>query len=295
MKTKFTVNPTGKRLNAQGFFVAQLNPRDLRDGNLREGNDIVVTNNTEGFTFQIKARLQSYSEVKKGTIRIDQKIRMALGIDNGGEVTISAPPWILDIQRPLSEKFFGKQVNLLRVRKATFTDMEINVCRMTKDVMKSIGIEEGDKVIVEAANKRIEIRALELSTRMIASRIEKENDKDSKYYSVKNKRRMALMKGNILNYDLPWILLDLDAREALGIKAYHPVSVFRSNNYAVKKKLHTTTLPMIAGTVGFVIGLRYMFPDADDSIMLIIQSLLFVGGLLLTIWMNLLTIRKKLK
>lgn len=294
MNTKFTVKQTNDRLDMQGLFVAQLNPTDI-NGRFRAGKDILVINSTEGFTFRIKARLQAYAEVEVGTIRLDQKIRMAIGVDAGGEVTITRPAGILEIRRPLSEQFFGKQINLLRVRKATFTDMEINVCRLQSGVMKSIGVEEGDKIIVEAANKRIEIRALELTTGMIASRIKKENDEDSKYYSVKDKRRVALMQHNILDYDLPWILLDRDARSKLGINSYDPVMVYRSNSYAIKMKLHTTTLPMIAVIVGFVIGLDYFFPGKDTTIEVVVKVLIFVGGLLLTIWMNLLSIRKKLK
>lgn len=294
MSTKFTVQPTDDRLNVQGLFVAQLNPTDI-NGKFRAGKDILVINSTEGFTFRIKARLQAYAEVEAGTIRLDQKIRMAIGVDAEGEVTITPPTGILEIRRPLSEQFFGKQVNLLRVRKATFTDMEINVCRLPSGVMKSIGVEEGDKIIVEAANKRIEIRALELTTDMIASRIKKENDEDSKYYSVKDKRRVVLIRHNILDYDLPWILLDRDARIKLGIKAYDPVMVYRSNSYAIKTKLHTITLPMVAGIVGFVIGLDYLLPNVETTTLLVIKAMLFVGGLLLTIWLNLLSIRKKLK
>ena len=103
------------------------------------------------------------------------------------------------------------------------------------------------------------------------------------------------MQHNILDYDLPWILLDRDARSKLGINSYDPVMVYRSNSYAIKMKLHTTTLPMIAVIVGFVIGLDYFFPDEATIIEVVVKVLIFGGGLLLTIWMNLLSIRKRLK
>ena len=295
MNTNLTVKQTKDRLDVQGFFVAQMNSADI-NGRLRPGKDVIVTNNTEELTFSIKARLQLYDKVEVGTIRLDQKIRMAIGVDAGGEVNVLPASGLFEIRRPLSEQFFGKQVNLLRVRKATFTDMEINVCRLQSSVMKSIGVEEGDKIIVESVNKRIEIRVLELTNEMITSRRLKENDADSKYYSVKDERRVAVMRNNILNYDLPWILLDLDARRKLDIHSYDPVMVYRSNNYAIKTKLHTTTLPMIALTVGFVIGLEQLkgsFSKID--LLMITKVLVFVTGIIVTIWMNLLSIRKKLK
>jgi hypothetical protein len=295
MTTKYIVYPTSNRLDVQGFFVAQLNPKDINKGNLRVGKDCIVNNICDEFTFRIKARLQEFSEVEEGTIRIDQKIRMAIGVDNGGEVTISAPEWIFELQKPLSEKIFGKQINLLRVRKATFTDMEINICRIPKFVMESIGISEGDKIMIEAADKRIEIRALELTGDMINNRKEKECDAVSKYYSENDKRRKALMKGNILDYDLPWIFLDRDARIKLDIKAYDPIMVYRSNGHAIKSQLHKTTLSLIAGIVGFIIGLDYLLPNINKGILALLMIFVFVTGLMLTIWLNLLSIRKKLK
>ena len=295
MNRQFTIEPTGDRLNAQGFFIAQLNPSDIRKGGYQIGKDILICNSSEGFTFQIKARLQAFSEVKEGIIRLDQKIRMAIGVDTGGKVTISALEGTYEATRKFSEKVFGKQENLLRVRKATFTDMEINICRLQNTVMKSIGVEEGDKIIVEAGQKWIEIRTLELTSDIIESRIKKEDDKDSTYYSKDDKRRKALQKGNVLEYDLPWILMDRDAREKLGIKAYHPVTVYRSNSYAIKTKLHSITLPMIGGIVGFMVGLHYLLPEDNIAVKAAIQASVFFGGLLLTVWLNLLSVRKRLK
>ncbi len=296
MSAKFSIQGTKDRLNTDGFFIAQLNPSDIK-GNLHAGNNIIVTNNVNGFTFQVKARLQAYSEVEVGTIRLDQKIRMAIGVDNKiGEVTLEASGGILQKPRPRYEQFFGKQLNLLRVRKATFTDMEINVCRLPDVVMKSIGVEEGDRIIVESTKERIQIRALELTGEIQASRMEKEKDEDSSYYSDKDPRKLALLKGNKLDYDLRWILLDLDARSKLGIKAYDPVMVYRSNNYAIKTKMHSITLPMVAGVVGFVLSLDYLLKDLVSAPLLAaIKAVLYAGGLLFTIWLNLLTIRNKFK
>jgi len=297
MSTNFSIQGTTDRLNTDGFFIVQLNPADIKKENLHANNDIIVSNEVNGFTFKVKARLQAYSKVEVGTICLDQKIRMAIGVDNKmGAVTLETSGGILENPRPCYEQFFGKQLNVLRVRKATFTDMEINVCRLPDVVMKSIGVEEGDRIIVESTKRRIQIRALELTEEIHASRIKREKDVDSRYYSAKDPRILALQKGNKLDYDLRWILLDLDARSKLGIQAYDPVTVYRSNNYAIKTKMHSITLPMVAGVVGFVLSLDYLLKDiVPVPLIAAIKAVLYASGLLFTIWLNLLPIRNKFK
>ncbi len=293
MSKMYTVQPTGDRLNAKGVFVAQLNPSDIK-GNMKVGKNVVVVHKVNKSTFKVKARLQSLVDVPVGSVRLDQKIRMSIGVRKGGMVTVEASIRLKEMRSTFSARFFGRQVNMLRVRKATFSDMEINLCRVESAVMESIAVDSGDKIIVESTTAKIEIRMLGLTQEMIDLRKVKADDKEKSMYNSHDKRRLAIEKGNPGKYDLPWIMLDNDARSLLGVDAYDPVMVYRSNSFAVKQKLHTLTTPMAIGFVGLFVGLE-SFSEYGKNVKAIIEISGFIVAGALTILFSMLNIRNRLK
>ena len=60
--------------------------------------------------------------------------------------------------------------------------MEINICRISMPVMNTIGVKEGDTIIIESTTNRIKIRALELTSLMEQKRRETESNPDSIYF-----------------------------------------------------------------------------------------------------------------
>lgn len=91
-------------------------------------------------------------------------MRIAIGADIGEEVILKKNKIIKkNLFKRLLLRLLGIQVELLRVKKSTYADMEIRVCRISKEVMKIIGVEEGDFVEIESINSSVTIRALELT------------------------------------------------------------------------------------------------------------------------------------
>ena len=100
---------------------------------------------------KMKVKLQYLDELGIGYINLDQKIRCALGAkkrtfdDNGkiikGNTIIFTPikneVWVNLILNHISNSFihcfFGIQTNIGRTHRATYTDMETDVCRIKKN------------------------------------------------------------------------------------------------------------------------------------------------------------------
>lgn len=298
---KFIVKKTNERFNSDGFFVAQLNPDKMRNKYI-PGQVIIIKNKRMGEEFKVKALLQSNDEVGENEIRLDQKIRMAIGVQPNMEVEIEQLGlYDYIMQLSFMERLLGVQINILRVKFATFTDMEINICRISKRVMQTIGIEEGERIFVESVNGKIEIRALELTGQMEEVRRKTEEDGKSQFYPKNPLRKKLLVYGNKTSNDLPWIFLDNDARNKLKVKPYDPVIVYRSTKFAVLNKLHLVSIPLILSIIGFIFSYEKVLEkgiengDITQGQIFYIKAGLFFLGLIIVFLLHLLTIRKKIK
>ena len=292
---KFKVNKTEKRADASGYFLAQIKHNNDQNS-FKNGSLVLVTHEIEGEKYSVKAKLKYIKddELDTDTVRLDQKIRMAIGATKINESKVLIQKVDNNFERKYSDRFFGKQTNILRVKRASFNDMEIPICCIEKRVMKTIGVVEGDKIFVEGPQKRIEIQVLELSPKMIESRLELMKRKGDDYY-VKTKHGEVFFKNRNTSQDLPWIFMDYDTRMELDIQPYDPVLVYRSNSFAIKKKLHQTTLPLIAMIVGFILGLDIVFPDDQAFTIDILKIAIFSIGIIATIWLNLVSLKTNLK
>lgn len=305
---KFNVNGTNKRNSPKGHFLVQLSEEDIKACKLKSNRNVIITHDTgeievvdgeeKSIEINVLARLHKCSEIKEeGTIRLDQTIRAAIGVNKKTdeterhEVSIDKVP--KNRNRPISEWLFsfGRQRSIARVLMATFTDMEVNICRIRETTMECIGIENGDKIVIESTTKRIKIRALNLSEQMV--RVREEGQKiDTSFYSLKTNPRLSAIKNINKDDDLPWILIDFDARNELEVKIGDPVVIYRSNGYAISKNIQSLTVPLVVMLVGIVEGLDFLV-GADK--MIFMKGMLYLFGSILIIWFNLLPIRNKFK
>ena len=289
MKNKlYKVTRTVSRENANGDFIAVLHPSQLP---LRLFSKSVVIYHTIGNdVFKIPVLLTTDNKIPADEIKLDMKIRIAIGSNVGDMVGVNFYNWFTILQKiRVWTRLFGKQVNLLRTKYASYTDMEINLCRISKHVMKTIGVQEGENVFVESANGKISIKAFDLPDSMVTSRIKKENNPDSIYSKLtEDKRRRDLILGKN-DTDLPWILLDSDSRSKLGIKTNDPVRVYRDLRYSIKNKLHLVSIPLVLTIIGFILSLEFF--KSNEPLKIILYS----AGLLVVICLNLWTVRLKIK
>ena len=286
----YRVKRTKLRKDNDGDFVAKINPKCIPF--YLRSNYLIVSkhfnNGHEKIIFKIPVLIQTDDSLSKEEIMLDMKVRIAIGANEGDNVQIDSYNFIKSLKKyKLWTYFFGRQVNLLRTKYSSFTDMEIPLCRISKHVMKTIGIEEGDKIFVESSTKRISIKAFELPDSLVAKRKGKEKNESSIYgekNQPKDKRRRDLLS-NGRESDLPWILLDFDARNELEIDTNDPVRVYRNVQHAVFKKIHLISIPLILTIIGFVLSLD-LFKDNDP-----LKIFVYTFGLFFVVFLNLLSIR----
>ena len=189
-KTFFDVEGTKERIFPKGHFLAQLAKGDMKRLKLKPYTDVIITHETgeeeivngkkEKIDIRVLAKLHTYypldkemdgnkKKAKNSSVYLDQTIRAAIGVnktedkDFQNKVSIEKVP--KTINSILSQFTFGlgKQRSIVRVSKATFTDMEINICRIKEATMESIGVANGDRIFIESATDKIKIRAIRLS------------------------------------------------------------------------------------------------------------------------------------
>jgi len=162
--------------------------------------------------------------------------------------------------------------------------MEINICRIRKEVMKSIGIDEGDIIIVESLTSSIKIRALELTEVIYNEKEKQHKDNPEKYIDCI--KILNLEKLEQTKLDLPWILLDFDAREKLKVEECDPVRIYRSISHCISKRMHLISVPLVLTIMAAIIGFDISTP---------LKFIMLVLGISFVILFNFIAIKKRIK
>ncbi|MGD8305562.1 MAG: hypothetical protein PVF17_02820, partial [Ignavibacteria bacterium] len=128
------VNGTGK-MKRRGEFYVQLNSNIFPGGKKPK----YALLKREDRLCEIQARVEYLrdKDISKKVIKMDQQLRVAISAPKGGNVLIS--PIIKNdskfiknsdnLWKRFFNRLFGVQFNMVRVRRAAYSDMEINVCR----------------------------------------------------------------------------------------------------------------------------------------------------------------------
>jgi len=275
---KLKVESTGDDIQRKGDFLVQMNPKHFSNSRPK----FILLKNPEN-QFSIHARVE-YMEIDETTIRMDQKFRCAIGLDVKDSIIVE--PFYekekTGIIRRILMLIFGVQVNLVRVKYSLFNDMEINVCRLSDESLKSININSGDVVIVESPYGRKKIRALELSDHS-RNDIKQREEKNPEIF--KDCSHLANPgTGEKNNVDLLPILLDRDVRNSLKIEPCSPVRISRSLKSEIIKRLHLISVPIVMTLIGALIS----FELSDFA-----KALILIFGIAVVIFINFVSIKIK--
>lgn len=249
---KYTIMGTFDRSRVNGDFTVQVHPKAFGD-KIIKCNYVQIRNDN----WKVLALLDYDKYLDPNTIRVDQKLRNAIGVEKEDKVYLNLKPEhkLTKFSR-IIKKRFGVQYNIARVYRSTHNDMEINICRISQEFMKSIGVNDGDVIKVESPYSTIQIRAFELSEKIegiVRKRIK--NDK----LKMENPNCASLLKieqGDEDNLDLAKILIDNDARNKLRVEICDPVRISRSIKNDIVKKLHFLSAPLIFAVVGGVLSIE---------------------------------------
>lgn len=331
---KFEVIGTGFRNATKGQFIAQFTKNDLEKNQLIAGkSDVIISHNIKGskHVYKIPARVKEYPYQNQkgldGIIALDQTIRDAIGCDkeheklNKEDYTVAIVPHKFSRIDYIKKNTlsFERQLNMVRVFKATPNDMEINICRLDVATLQSIGIDDGDKIKVKSATKEIHIRALAMNKddikyresveylnndggyeKLIALRKEKNTRKVK--ISEKEKIHELNEEGKIENIQatefkpesLAMIFLDNDARLKLDIMPGDPVIIYRSNWFAIQKNIHLISIPLLLAFLSIGLKLDVLFLIAEENV-LPATLLFYLASSIVIILINLEPIRNKFK
>jgi len=252
--------PTEDRKVVQGEYVIQLNPKILNKlDRAKVGSYFLVGRVQKERTLWTLALLQAVNKViSEDEIRIDQTLRTAIGAKEDDKVVIK-------VIKPLKSGVLGRllmgmlktQIELMRVKKAIYLDMEKNICRISKDVMKAIGVDEGDFIEVQSPKSSINLRALELSEEI--RKLKKEQIKANPETYPNCIEMLSLKRLRKTEHDLPWVFLDLDARNELGVESCDVVRIYRDVRHTLYKQIYRLSVPLILIIIGAVIALDIPF------------------------------------
>ncbi|MCP4568408.1 MAG: hypothetical protein GY841_12595 [FCB group bacterium] len=250
--TKMTVRSTGK-IKRNGEVAVQVNKGFFRGK--KSSNYCLLERDDRLFNIQAKIEYLSDEQIGETEINLDQKLRCALAVKKGDAVFVY-PIKRMDgkfinnksnILERFVGSFFGVQINLVRLRKSSYNDMEIRVCRIKRESMSIIGIEPGDLVVIESPYCRLKMRALELSDDLNEEMQRRVGDSDNYIFNCGEVPNMG-------SVDLQPILLDYDARNELKVGQCAPVRIRRSILFEIRKRLHLISTPLILAILAALVS-----------------------------------------
>lgn len=187
-------------------------------------------------------------------------LRRALGVRVGDTVRLSTVgfPEVNSMQRRFN-RLLKIRPAVCRVRKSVQPDVGHRVCRISEATREIIGIESGDRVVLQSADGRVtNIKALPITDeqrQQLSASVENAPDTYPDCFE-----RLSLERVSGAKEDVPDIYISYSIRDELGIAdAPHsgkcqPIKVHRDTRDLFVRLLHDLTTPVILGAVAVVIG-----------------------------------------
>ena len=247
-----------RKANRNGDFTVQLQNNFFRKSNwclLKRADRLVE--------IQAKIEYVDKKEISNEVIRMDQKLRCALSTNKGDSILIY--PILRKNKKFLKNKsnvftnlkaiLFGTQINLVRVKRASYNDMEINACRIKRESMHIIGVEPGDFIVVESPYHRMKVRALEITADIQKEMDDRARKNKSVDFNCSELLNIKRIDNNLA--DLQPILLDYDTRVRLKVGQCAPIRIRRSLAYEIRKRLHYISTPLILTILAALISFNF--------------------------------------
>ena len=174
----------------------------------------------------------------EGKIRLDQSVRNAIGIPYDPpkktkyvlEIYPLKLKWFQRFKGYFSEiflRFFGKRYIYLRVCKADVPDIEKNLARIKNDIFKILGIESGNKLVLETPfvepgkseyrKRSYSIRSFDLTDEITKERTKLEQEQPERFLNSEKVLQISP--------DIAPIFLDTYYRSRLGVEQLGIVKV----------------------------------------------------------------------
>jgi hypothetical protein len=243
----FTVIPNYDR--KQGDYATAVHPSTRAVLGLNRY--VVLERALDDERISLISELSSRDTVKnEAEIHVDQTIRNGLGVEIGEGVRLYKlhEPGVDLIQR-LLDKILPKRYVIMRVQVADILIMEKASCTMPSIALGLLGVEPGDKVVLESPirkDSRDEYRLERVTLRAYPAPLSMLELRDS-VQSGKFVQTRFPECAEVLGVfpDLPWIFVDADARDVLRLSKCSPVRVHAKRRYQISKDYRNYALLII--------------------------------------------------
>lgn len=230
----FSVLPTLDRIGVKDEYIINVNSYVRQKMHLGKFAVVTYYHPNIDKVLKIPCIVVVDENLGDNIIRVDQTLRMALGIDYGFDTNntiVKIHPlkltWI-QILKSYIASMLGKRFIFFRVSKAYIQDMEKNLCRIPPETHILLGCEVGDSILLESLIfqgdfyrlKEFKIKAYISSEKMI------ENREKNEEQNINARYPSAELLLNI-KQDIPRIFLDLQARKTLQIDSLDSIRVSR--------------------------------------------------------------------
>jgi len=221
--------------------------------------------------------------LESGTVAIGIGVRQAIGVNIGDTVTITNTGFQqASLQRRLLNRILKIRSGHCRVYKAVFPDVGHKTCRISEEFAEFLGIDWGDRIVIQSANSRIRgVKALPLTDSQ-RQRIQNRQEMNPEGYPSKFE---LIDSDKLKKDDIPPIYLTGSARSDLSLKStdvgttLQPVKIHRDTRDVLARVMNDLTIPLLVAVatiiVTFDLRMEYMISFFTFGSLVIIYTIWF--------------------
>lgn len=241
----------------------QLHPATLGEfPNVSEGEFLKITADHDERSLEFYGRVEALddrfdTEIKPDEIGVGIHCRRGIAVSIGDEVLVEEVDLdTIGFRQRMMNSMLRFRPASCRVRKASSPDAGYRVCRIPPEVKDLVGIEWGDRIVIQSANARLRgMKALPLHERLEEKYRGREEEAPTRYPPPFVDTDEASRAGLLL--DLPRIYISASARNELQLRGdgvYQPVKVHRDTSDVFVRLFDKLSIPIVLGAATIIIG-----------------------------------------
>lgn len=258
------------------YHHVQLHPDTAEEAfpDVDEGDMLVLQNTSIEFLPQIYGKLQ-FRDMDRDEVGMGLDFRHALGAPLGSTIrVIDIGPRRRRLKRSLTNRIFGMHPLILRTRKAIFPDLGWPVCRIPERSFDLLGIDPGDRVVVQNMEKKVTLKALPITQKLRDIRKHQSQENPERYLDCSEALSIEEHAGT--GVDIPSIYIDGETRQELSLDQKpnsgecQPVRVHPKNRTDVVKTIDDISVELILGLIAILVTLEAFLTGGTVTAIIIV-------------------------
>ena len=237
---------------------------------------------------RVEERDESFNgpELTHNQVGLGLPLREAIAVVPGDTVTLDYVGFEQpsELRQCLNQILAYKPV-VVRVRSAIYPDVGQKVVRMTEATRQVIGIEWGDRVVLQSSDARVlGIKALPLTNEQEARVNSRQKSNPSRYPPTLKEQELGSETRSATAVDIPAVYISSSIRQGLNLIEYEtpsdlsgadqPIKIHRDTKSLCFRLLDELTIPALAGIFALVVGIG--LPSMIIAVLVLIAFLIVV-------------------